>query len=112
MATDVAPAHGVTMVTVLDVRKYPPAGITRVLEVGGVKTVMGQLMRLWYLSHRRPAKIQASLRFSAVLPDPLLFAHITYGSRRRVRPKIRHLVQMDGSTCAFEEWVYGRRKVL
>ena len=33
-------------------------------------------MRLWYLSHRRPAKAQA---------------HMKYGSRRRVRPKIRHL---------------------
>ena len=25
---------------------------------------MSQLMRLWYLSHRRPAKAQASLRIS------------------------------------------------
>ena len=53
---------------------------------------MSQLMRLWYLSHRRPAKAQASLRIRAVSPEPSLFAHIKYGSRRRVRPKIRHLV--------------------
>ena len=48
-------------------------------------------MRLWYLSHRRPAKAQASLRICAVSPEPSLFAHMKYGSRRRVRPKIRHL---------------------
>ena len=30
-------------------------------------------MRLWYLSHRRPAKAQASLRIRAVLPEPSLF---------------------------------------
>ena len=46
-----------------------------------------QLMRLWYLSHRRPAKAQASLRIRAVSPEPSLFAHMTYGRKRRVRPK-------------------------
>ena len=69
------------------------------------------LMRLWYLSHRRPAKAQASLRVRAVSPVPSLFAHMKYGSRRRVRPKIRHLVSLDGCARAFEEWVYGGRKV-
>ena len=72
---------------------------------------MSQLMRLWYLSHRRPAKAQASLRNCAVSPEPSLFAHMKYGSRRRVRPKIRHLAPLDGCTCVFEEWVYGGRKV-
>ena len=52
---------------------------------------LSQLMRLWYLSHRRPAKAQANLRIRAVLPEPSLFAHIKYGSKRSVRPKIRHL---------------------
>ena len=69
---------------------------------------LGQLMRLWYLSQRRPAKAQASLRIRAVLPEPSLFAHI---SRRRVRPKIRHLAPPDGCECAIEEWVYCARKV-
>ena len=59
--------------------------------------------RLWYLSHRRPAKAQVSLRILAVSPEPFLFAHIKYGSRRRVRPKIRHLAPLDGCACAFEE---------
>ena len=48
-------------------------------------------MRLWYLSHRRPAKAQASLRIRAVSPELSLFAHMNYGSRRRVRPKIGHV---------------------
>ena len=60
-------------------------------------------MRLWYLSNRRPANAQASLRIRAVSPEPSLFAHIKYGRRRRVRPKIRHLAPMDGCACAFEE---------
>ena len=38
---------------------------------------MSQLMRLWCLSHRRPA--QTSLPMRAVLPEPYLFAHMKYG---------------------------------
>ena len=72
---------------------------------------MSQLMRLWYLLHRRPAKAQASLRIHAVSPEPSLFAHIKYGSKRRAWPKIRHLAPLDGCACTFEEWVYGGRKV-
>ena len=64
---------------------------------------MSQLMRSWYLSHRRPAKAQASMRIRAVSPEPSLFAHMKYGSRRRVRPKIRHLAPLDGCACAFED---------
>ena len=41
---------------------------------------MSQLMRLWYLSHGRPAKALVKT-----------FANIKYGSRQRVKPKIRHL---------------------
>ena len=64
---------------------------------------MSQLMRLWYLSHRQPAKAQASLRIRAVLPEPLLFAHIKHGSKRRAQPKIRHLAPLDGCACVFKE---------
>ena len=39
---------------------------------------ISQLMRLWNLSHRRPAKAQASLCFCAVSPEPSLFAHMKY----------------------------------
>ena len=49
-------------------------------------------MRLWCLSHRRPANMK-------------------YGSRRSVRLKIRHLAPVDGCACAFEDWVYGGWKV-
>ena len=44
-------------------------------------------MGLWYLSHRRPAKAQASLHIHAVSPEPSLFAYMKYGSRRRVQQK-------------------------
>ena len=72
---------------------------------------LSQLMWLWYLSHRRPAKAQASLHIRAVSPEPSLFAHIIYGSSRRVRPNIRHLAPLDGSAYTFKELVYGGRKV-
>ena len=66
---------------------------------------VSHLMRLWYLSRRRPAKAQA------ISQEPSLFARMKYGSRQRVRPKIRHLAPLDGCSCLFEEWVYGGRKV-
>ena len=72
---------------------------------------MSQLIRLCYLSHRRPAKAQASLCIRTVSPEPSLFAHMKYGSRWRVWPKIRHLAPLNGCTCMFEKWVYGGRKV-
>ena len=55
---------------------------------------ISQLMRLWYLSYGRPVKAQASLRIHTVSPEPSLFAHMKYGSRRRARPKIRHLAPL------------------
>ena len=56
------------------------------LDIGvSRKGKKSQLMRLWYLSQRRPAKAQASLCISADSPEPLLFAHTEYGSRRRVQ---------------------------
>ena len=63
---------------------------------------MSQLMRLWFLPHRRPGKAQASLHIRAILPEPSLFAHMKYGSRRRVRPKIRHLAPVD--VCTWRIW--------
>ena len=72
---------------------------------------MSHLMRLWYLSHKRPGKAQASLPIRAVSPEPSLFAYIKYESERRVRPNIRHLAPLEGCACAFEEWVYGGRIV-
>ena len=44
-------------------------------------------------------------------PEHSLFAHMKYGSRRKVRPKIRHLTLLDGCACAFEKWDYGGRNV-
>ena len=72
---------------------------------------MSQLMRLWCLSHRRLVKLRRACASAQSQLQPLLFAHMRYGSRRRVRLKIRHLAPLDGCTCAFEEWEYGGRKV-
>ena len=60
---------------------------------------------------KRDCADQASLRIRAVSLEPSLFAHMNYGSRRRVRPKIRHLAPLDGCTCVFEEWIYRGQKV-
>ena len=49
---------------------------------------MGRVKRIWYLSHMRAAKVQASLRIRAVSPEPPLLAHTSSESRRTV--KIRH----------------------
>ena len=57
---------------------------------------LSHVMRLWYISHMRPAKAQASLRIHAGSPKPSLFAHMKYEIRRRVRPKIRHLISWHG----------------
>ena len=48
-------------------------------------------MRLCYLSHRPPAKAQASLRILAVSTEPSVFAHLKYGSSQRVRLNIRNM---------------------
>ena len=73
--------------------------------------LLSQLVRFWYLSHRWPAKAQASLRIRAVSPQPSLFEHMNYGSRQWVRQKIKHIAPLDGCACAFEEWVYKGWKV-
>ena len=59
----------------------------------------------------QPVKAQASLRIRAVSPEPSLFAHMNYGSRRWFRPKISHLALLDDCACVFEEWIYGGQKV-
>ena len=64
---------------------------------------MSQPMRLWYLSHGRPAKAQANLRIRAVSPEPSLFAHMKYGSRQRVRPK--------NQTSSLTWWLHMRLKM-
>ena len=59
--------------------------VSEVWKSGCPKCIqMSQRMRLWYLSHRQQAKAQASLRIRAVSPEPSLFAHMKYGSRRKV----------------------------
>ena len=63
-----------------------------------LETRLSQLMRFWYLSHRRPAKAQESL---CNLARAFTVRHMKYGSRWRVWQKIRHLAPLDGCACTF-----------
>ena len=56
--------------------------------------LMSQLIGLWFLAHRGPAKAQVSLRIRTVLPEPSLFALMKYGGKTK-GPTI--------NACAFEE---------
>ena len=50
----------------------------------------------------RAAKVQASLRIRAVLPEPSLLAHTSSESRGTFRQKTRSLAPLNGWTCAVE----------
>ena len=59
-----------------------------------------RVKRIWYLSHMRAAKVQASLRIRAVSPEPPLLAHTSNESRGTFRQKARSLASLNGWTCA------------
>ena len=59
-----------------------------------------RVKRIWYLSHMRAAKVQASLRIPAVSPEPSLLAHISSESRGTFRQKARSLASLNGWACA------------
>ena len=61
---------------------------------------MDRVKRIWYLSHMRAAKVQASLRIRAVSPEPSLLAHTSSESRGTVRQKTRSLAPLNGWACA------------
>ena len=61
---------------------------------------MDRVKRIWYLSHMRAAKVQASLRIRAVSPEPPLLAHTGSESRGTFRQKARSLAPLNGWTCA------------
>ena len=61
---------------------------------------MGRVKRIWYLSSMRAAKVQASLRIRAVLPEPPLLAHTSSESRGTFRQKARSLAPLNGWACA------------
>ena len=63
---------------------------------------MDRVKRIWYLSHMRAAKVQASLRIRAVSPEPSLLAHTSSESRRTFRQKARSLAPLNGWACAVE----------
>ena len=59
-----------------------------------------RVKRIWYLSPMRAAKVQASLRIRAVLPEPPLLAHTSSESRGTFRQKARSLASLNGWACA------------
>ena len=61
---------------------------------------MDRVKRIWYLSHMRAAKVQASLRIRAFSPEPLLLAHTSSESRGTFRQKARSLAPLNGLACA------------
>ena len=63
---------------------------------------LDRVKRIWYLSHMRAAKVQASLRIRAVSPEPSLLAHTSSESRGTFRQKARSLAPLNGWACAVE----------
>ena len=61
---------------------------------------MDRVKRIWYLSLMRAAKVQASLRIHAVLPEPSLLAHTSSESRGIFRQKTRSVAPLNGWACA------------
>ena len=61
---------------------------------------MDRVKRIWYLSPMRAAKVQASLRIRAVLPEPSLLAHTSSEWRGIFRQKARSLGPLNGWACA------------
>ena len=61
---------------------------------------MDRVKRIWYLSHMRAAKVQASLRIRAVSPESSLLAHTSSGSRGTFRQKARFLAPLNGRAWA------------
>ena len=61
---------------------------------------MDRVKRIWYLSPMRAAKVQASLRIRAVLPEPSLLAHTSNESKGTFRQKARSLASLNGWACA------------
>ena len=65
-----------------------------------ILNIMDRVKRIWYLSPMRAAKVRASLRGCAVLPEPSLLAHTSSESRGTFRQKARSLAPLNGWACA------------
>ena len=61
---------------------------------------MDRFKRIWNLSPKRAAKVQASLRIRAVSPESSLLAHTSSESRGTFRQKARSVAPLNGWACA------------
>ena len=82
--------------------RFPPLSVIQEHEMQDSTYHMDRVKRIWYLSHMRAAKVQASLRMRAVSPEPPLLAHTSSESRGTFRQKTRSLAPLNGWTCAVE----------
>ena len=62
-----------------------------------------QLIRVWYISHFRAAKAQASLRICTGSSEPSHLAFAKQEHRRRLMSISRLIVPLDCCACMFEE---------
>ena len=98
-------------------RKIEWHGLKKILGKNRCNTQIVQIFGKWASSREYGTYHigdQQRLRracICAVSPEPSLFIHMKYGSRRRVWQKIRHLSLLYGCVYAFEEWVYGGWKM-
>ena len=60
---------------------------------------MDRVKRIWYLSHMRAAKVQASLHIRAVSPEPPLLTHTSSESRGTFRQRARSLAPLNCWAC-------------
>ena len=85
-------------------KHFSDIGMHSLFRRGKVKFIYSEYMdrvkRIWYLSPMRAAKVQASLRIRAVLPEPPLLAHTSSESRGIFRQKARSLAPLNGWVCA------------
>ena len=65
-----------------------------------ISLYIGCIKRIWYLSPKWAAKVQASLRIRAVSPEPPLLTHTSSESRGTFRQKARSLAPLNGWACA------------
>ena len=69
-------------------------------QAGTVHSYVDRVKRIWYLSPKQAAKVQASLRIRALSPEPSLLADTSSESRGTFRQKTRSVAPLNGWACA------------
>ena len=72
-------------------------------DISKLTTQLSQPIEKLFLVDMRPTKIQTSLRISAVSPETLLFAQLTYGDRLIFRRNFYYIVSLASWSCTFKD---------